>query len=312
MADPNQSAPPAAKAPLDDVMMAMDVVDTLRHDIIIAEREMAGDERRQDLLARLRALYRSQGIEVPDEILEEGVRALEQDRFTYEPPRGGLGVWLARLYVARLRLAKTAAAGIAIVALLWGGWYMLVERPRIQLAQDLRVALPQRLDMLVSQITAEAEAADVSARARVLASDGRAAAAAANDQAARSAEADLRAMLSRLRETYDIRIVTREGVESGVWREPRVNETARNYYLIVEAVNPRGEIIARDIANEETGRTERVERWGVRVPERVWQRVRADKSDDGIIQDVLVATKARGKMEPDWRIEVSGGAITGW
>jgi len=37
------------KAPLEDLMAAMDVVDTLRHDQSLAERELDGDGRRERL-----------------------------------------------------------------------------------------------------------------------------------------------------------------------------------------------------------------------------------------------------------------------
>ena len=44
----------AAQPPLDDVMLAMDVVDTLRHDQLIVERELNEEERRAKLIERLR------------------------------------------------------------------------------------------------------------------------------------------------------------------------------------------------------------------------------------------------------------------
>ena len=51
-ASPPPPSPPAAdgSAPLDDVMIAMDVVDTLRHDQRIVERELNEAERRAGLL----------------------------------------------------------------------------------------------------------------------------------------------------------------------------------------------------------------------------------------------------------------------
>ena len=43
-----------AARPLDDVMIAMDVVDTLRHDRRILERELNDETRRAELIERLR------------------------------------------------------------------------------------------------------------------------------------------------------------------------------------------------------------------------------------------------------------------
>src|SRR5690606_24133074 len=92
-----------AKAPLDDVMLAMDVVDTLRHQQDLVVRELADDQRETQLLEKLRQIYHQQGIEVSDAILKEGVAALAESRFVYTPPKPGLGVTLARLYVGRRR-----------------------------------------------------------------------------------------------------------------------------------------------------------------------------------------------------------------
>ena len=38
----------------------------------------------------------------------------------------------------------------------------------------------------------------------------------------------------------------------------------------------------------------------------------ADKKDDGILQNAVVARKQRGQLEPQWTIARPGGAITHW
>jgi hypothetical protein len=40
--------------------------------------------------------------------------------------------------------------------------------------------------------------------------------------------------------------------------------------------------------------------------------VRADKSDNGIVDDDIVGEKKRGETSPQWRVPVIGGAITEW
>ena len=82
-------------------MLAMDVVDTLRHRQGLVERELSAGDRRTRLIEQLRETYHSQGIEVTDEVLEQGVAALEENRFAYTPPTSGLRVALARAYVKR-------------------------------------------------------------------------------------------------------------------------------------------------------------------------------------------------------------------
>ena len=89
------TAKPAA--PLDELMLAMDVVDTLRHRQDLATRELDGVTREQQLIDKLRAIYHQQGIEVTDDILKAGVSALAESRFVYDPPKPSLGTSIARL-----------------------------------------------------------------------------------------------------------------------------------------------------------------------------------------------------------------------
>ncbi len=72
----------ADKRPLDDIMLAMDVVDTLRHQQLLVERELNADDRDEKMKQRLREIYASQGIDVPDDVLEQGVAALSIERRT--------------------------------------------------------------------------------------------------------------------------------------------------------------------------------------------------------------------------------------
>ena len=83
-------APAAVPATLDDMMLAMDVVDTLRHRERLVERELNEEAREEQLIERLRALYKGQGIEVPDSVIARGVEALKESRFVYTPPKLGL------------------------------------------------------------------------------------------------------------------------------------------------------------------------------------------------------------------------------
>jgi hypothetical protein len=119
-------------------------------------------------------------------------------------------------------------------------------------------------------------------------------------------------MLEVLRREFDVRIINRQGEVSGLWRVPRVNPDQRNYYLVVEAVDRNGKSIERAILNEETGRLDRVKKWAVRVPKATFEEIQADKLDDGIIQKAVVGEKEFGRLEPSWRIPVSGGALTDW
>ncbi len=312
-----------AQRPLDDVMMAMDVVDTLRHGEALVERELSAEQRRTKMIDRLRDIYNSQGITVSDRILQEGVEALEQERFVYKPRQGGFAFTLARLYVNRASVLRNVGIGIGTLIIGTAIWFFAIEQPRqrgieadqqaaIALQTELGETIPADLTRLSLAIADEANDPAVAANAATIASDGRAAAATGNAEAARAAVASLEATLAELRLTYDVRVVSRPGVLSGVYRIPDANAGARNYYLIVEAIGPDGRAIPRSITSEEDGTTKTVSIWGVRVPEAVYNAVGADKQNDGIIQNDLVGQKERGDLNVTWDMSTLGGAITNW
>lgn len=304
------------RPPLDDVMLSMDVVDTLRQDERIVLRELSDEARRKQLIDRLREIYHGQGIEVPDHILEEGVRALEERRFVYEPPPASLQVRLARLYVSRWQWGKWLGGGLAALVILWIGWQASYVWPQAAKEQRTRIeltqTLPRTLNTVYSTIDAETDTAGVLERAAQLRDSGLAAAKAGQRIAAHKAVEDLETLLDELRLAYEIRIVSRPGELSGLWRIPRVNPDSRNYYLVVEAVDPAGTVLARPILNEENGKRETVTIWALRVSKADFDKVQADKLDDGIIQEPVVGVKRRGEQDVRWRVDTQGGALTKW
>ena len=108
-----------ASSTLDEVMLAMDVVDTLRHRERLVERELNEDVRDEQLIARLRELYGSQGIEVPDRIIKEGVEGLKESRFVYTPPPPSLARTLAVTDAAGKRVTLSLAGVRRSGDLLW-------------------------------------------------------------------------------------------------------------------------------------------------------------------------------------------------
>jgi hypothetical protein len=416
------------KIDLDEVMLAMDVVDTLRHQQSLVDRELASDERDQVLIDKVKRIYASQGLEVTDKILAEGVAALREDRFAYRPPPPKGSMWLAKLYVNRGRWAKTAAvlaAVVAIVFLIYRFAYVGPEvRQRMRAAQEMNAQVAQQQDQIslarqrlgnltqalsgaksrapqysevaVRQILGEADRQLTGAQTKLQALDklelapnlngdllaqkgdalksrleqrhsllrevdanlDKAEAALtglsqlgilpqklasqrhnllteSKEEAARQQTekiyADALAALNRgdlegalkgstalqqlqeqvMRE-YDLRIVSRPGTPSGVWRHPRNRPGVRNYYLIVEAVTPKGERLTMPITSEEEGLTKNVQQWGLRVSPDIFERIQRDKMDDGIIQNNRFGIKERGYLSPHYLMPTTGAAITQW
>jgi len=416
------------KIELDQVMLAMDVVDTLRHQQSLVDRELASDERDEALVAKVKRMYASQGLEVTDEIIAEGVAALREDRFAYRPPPPKGSMWLARLYVNRGRWAKMAAIGAVLVVAFFLIYRLAYVGPearkqkraaqeintqisqqqdRISVAKqrlrnlnqalsDARGQAPQHSQVAVQRLLAEAgqqlagaqtklqaldklaltpnldadtlaqqgdaikyrleqrkslvgevnanldkaeadltglsqlavlpqklasqrnnlltESKDEAARrqAEKLYADALAALNRGDVEGALKGSAALQQLQEQVMQEYEVRIVSRPGTPSGVWRHPQNRPGTRNYYLIVEAVTPKGERLTVPITSEEDGTTKNVQQWGLRVNPTTFDRIRRDKMDDGIIQNNRMGVKERGYLNPQYLMPTAGGAITKW
>lgn len=297
---------------LDDLMLAMDVVDTLRHQDMLVARELDEDAREAALVERLRALYKSQGIEVPDRVIQEGVKALKEARFVYTPPPPSFGRTLATLWVERAIWGKRAAIAAVVVVLLGGAYWATVVRPASKAAAEIATVLPNELKRAYDTALAEAKVPAAKTRADQLLADGREALSKKDAGAASKAVTGLDALTDQLKQVYTLRIVTRQGEQSGIFRVPRGNPGQRNYYLVVEPVTPDGKTLSFPITSEEDGKTKTVSKWAVRVPQATYDQVRRDKADDGIIQNTTLGEKRRGALGVDWSMPVQGGTIAEW
>lgn len=386
----------ATPAPLDDLMLAMDVVDTLRHQQTLVQRELNSEERDQALIHRLREIYAGQGIDVPDKVLAEGVSALKEDRFTYRPVGSGLGRFLAGMYVRRGAWAKGILSTVVLLGVIGGAYWGFVVWPESQQQQqvqrelqsqgdriaalrdaldvdtsswpkDLQGTLTTKRDQALNALTtaeslhsnpgddlaqqqttrqsldeslstADRLVQDIGAlltlsrdlpqkqqavlrvssdpladtRANEIYNTGVSAMQLGDVAASRRAAADLDALLTQVGLSYELRIVSREGLRTGVWRQPPNNRNARNYYIIVQALDPTGRAVEVAVNDEELGQTKMASMFGLRVDKSVYDRVAADKQDDGIVQNTRFGQKRAGQLNPDFVIPSTGAGITRW
>ena len=286
----------------------MDVVDTLRHRQLLVERELNTEMREQTLIKRLRDIYAAQGIDVPDHVLAEGVAALQEDRFVYSPPVPGFGVTLARIYITRGTWGKVLLALLAIVLAVTVVYITLISGPQQRRLEALPLELAAQRQAIIEQSTL----AEARERADQYTREGKTALGENDAGAAEQALASLKALRAQLEQEYTLRVVSRPGESSGVWRMPELNPDARNYYIIVEAVTADGGTLILPVRNEEDSRIYHVSKWGLRVDEQVYRRIAADKQDDGIIQNRDFGVKQRGQLRPEYAMPTTGAAITAW
>lgn len=305
-----------AGAPLDDVMLAMDVVDNLRHADRLVERELGADERDAEMKERLRKLYAAQGIDVPEHILDEGVAALREDRFAYSPRHSGLSRSLALVWVRRGKIFKVFAICAGILAALAGGWYFGVklpaERQLAEQAREIAETLPRQVQTELNRILQISKVDTAKEQARALAASADAALKAGDAPAARQSLVQLTELRTQLERSYVLRIVSKSGQPSGVWRVPKANPSGRNYYILVEALDDKGQPVTLNVSSEEDNKTAQTSVFGVRVDEQTFNRVRDDKQDDGIIQNNRFGEKEVGTLVPKYNYPTLGGAILEW
>lgn len=301
---------------LDDVLLAMDVVDTLRHRDRVVAHELDAEGREKELIERLKEIYSAQGMDVPERILKEGVKALEEDRFVYNPPGNSISVRLAKLYVSRGKWMAPLVGGAAALMAIWGAYEFGVVRPAEARAEKSRLlmteTLPAELDEALADfrtISSDAEALEVAEAYHL---NGIAATRQNNESEARKAIRNLEALALDVSAAYEVRVVYTGGRESGRARTSVEDPTITNYYLIVEAISPTGDVLTVPVRSEETGEISRVSMWGQRVSKADYDKIAADKMDDRIIQSDKIGEKPAGFLSPEYSISTPGGAILEW
>ena len=119
------SVAPVIENTFEERMRVMDVVDTVRdiqHDV---NRVLGEEDNEKALVAQLRAIYESQGRDVDDSTIRQGLELYKSGRYEFEAPQEDLGLKLANLYITRDTwgpvLALRSVLSVALVALISGG-----------------------------------------------------------------------------------------------------------------------------------------------------------------------------------------------
>jgi len=332
---------------LDEMMLAMDVIDTLRHQEDAVQRAVDQDKRDEELKARLRSIYADQGIPVPEHILQQGIETLRQDQFVYRPTPFGLSRLLALIWVKRIeppirnafivmtcivilvvylainydkdRLSQppattatptTSVPRVVVTAPVPSAPSPLPENKPAALSPIDRLA--QDLSEAASLALSEARDDDARARVRQVQEAGVKALSYPDESRAKLALAELKWMHAVLSAEIKLTIVSRPNEYTGLYRIPDDNPDARNYYIVVEPVLSTGQKILFSILSEETGRSRSVTIWAVRVPKATYDKVGKDKTDDGILQNNVMGIKPRGTFQYTMQMDVSDGKITEW
>lgn len=289
-----------AEARLREQMGAMALIDEMRHRQMVVQEHLDLPRRREEVARRIREYYRSQNIQVADELVEQGVRTYFDKRLSYEAPRTGkLPDLLARVYVSRSSWKKPALAGVAALALLAGGAYVAQQAQEREAASEraAQAAMATELDGIAARIR-KAEAGframglpppDMQQVEAMVAAADEAVQARDNAKARASIE-QLEATLAYAKTPLAVNVVDRAGAKTGVVRRYGPGGGSA-WYLIAEATDPSGRAVPIAVTSAESGDRKLASQFGVRVSQAVFDRVRADKMEDGHVDDKLLGKK---------------------
>ena len=93
-----------------------------------------------------------------------------------------------------------------------------------------------------------------------------------------------------------LNVVDRTGTKSGVERTYNAS-AGKSWFLVVEAVNPAGQIVPVIVTSAESGKKRLADKFGVRISQAEFERVKADKQSDGHVDDRLMGQKPANALQ---------------
>ena len=148
-----------------DLIVAADIVDTIRNDERLIDHELGSEDRKKALKVRLKDMYKAQGVDVSDAVIDAAVARSDAERFVFKPMGAGFSRFMWNSYVRRNKYALRLSIAVGLVVLGVVGYntaqYQLVEKPAIEAARHLELqlteVLPNRLKAVTDGALASAE-----------------------------------------------------------------------------------------------------------------------------------------------------------
>lgn len=278
-----------AELSLQEMLQVMDVAREMRADRELVSRELSREETIARLRERMLASTKLTGESLQPAEIDAAIELYLNNQHIYRDPPWSLSVLLAHLYVRRIGLMGILFVACTVGLLIWA-WTPSRRFPDVQ---PIEVTLTQ----LQSSATTVQDREQIAQLARQL---DRAVSVENRDQA-EAVRVATQQLIETLGTEFQIRIV-QEG-RSAVRRDfsDETGVRSARYYVIVEAISASGPV-SQTIESAETGARKVVTQWGEEVPASVYERLKADKLEDGILDERNFATKERGQL--NWNIQL--------
>lgn len=125
----------------------------------------------------------------------------------------------------------------------------------------------------------------------------------------KAAKAELDMFEATLDTLIEFRIIDRQGEKPGFWRTLVDDAKTKQFFVVVEAVVD-GKPVNWAVRDADSGKVVSGARFGLRVDEKTFAELSADKKDDGRIDNMVVGLKPVGRIMPVWSIKTDGETIT--
>ncbi|MAT72557.1 MAG: hypothetical protein CMJ58_23915 [Planctomycetaceae bacterium] len=288
--------PSGERLSLAEMSRIMDVATTLRKERALVEEQLNIDQIKAKLRERLIAAARVSGDTVSEAEVDAAVEQYYDRLHEFAEPPASWRTMVAHVWVRRGPIVKIVVAVAAAAAVIWGMFFagLLPGSRRDAMQAEAKL---EHVEEVVEQIRGVTDDAGAIAEAAGMLS----AAQSAREQGELASLNDVAAaadsLYATLMQDYTVRIDAAPDGESGFVQEFTDDAGTRvsGFYVIVDAVDARGNAVAVPIRNRETGQTQRVSRWAEQVPEEVFNRLAADKQADGVLDEIILGEKKRGE-----------------
>lgn len=296
-----------------DQLAAMAIIDEMRREKTFVDETLDLETLRAALAQRIRAYYKENNIAVSDEIVEQGVKAYFANRLRFSARELSFRQTIfANAYIHRGAVALVVLA----VAVLTLGVVGIVSLARTRPIETARInalqTFNEEIERLMERFRALPIPEDDMKTVTLHAENAKRLQAEGNRKGGAQEKETLEYLLRLAQTPLTLRIIDRKGESSGVEKTyPGAHRGI--YYLIAEAIDGSGMHFPLLVSDRNSGISKTVTRFGVRVPDDEFERIKNDKLEDGRISDTTLGEKPLGQISFSYRLNADGNdVITEW